>query len=1326
MARPEIQLSAAKRAYRSAKEIGNRREEARWANVIGDILKNRGEYVEALKWLRIDYEVSVKHLPEKDVLPTCQSLGEVYFLLGDFKQALVYQKKHLQLAEDANDTAEEQRACTQLGRTYHGIFIKSDDDDDAIQNAKKYFKTAMRLAQILKENPPAGGSSFLEEFIDAHNNIGMMELDLENLEAAHAILTKGLKICDEEEVSEDHAGRSRLHHNLGNVYMELRKWDKAKEHIEMDIKICCKICHRQGEAKGYINLGELHNRVQKYEDALSCYGKALSLAKSMEDESALVEQIEQNINTVKQAKKVMEELGEGELKFKKLSLEMNDAKGTSEERNRMLQVNACLDCLIEKSRMISAWLKHLEFSKKKKRISNELCDKEKLSDAFLDVGESYEKLRNFRKALKWYTKGWEGHKSIGNLEGQALAKISIGDTLDCIGEYNGALQAVEEGYRIALEANLPRVQLSALENMHYSHLIRLENAEQARKLKVEIENLKQSIEMMEHGAEDGCPETESEGKENLSNDRHNANNSPEVQTSNSQRSKPLADFDDENDDAPLISFIQPRRRLSKRKTDNTVKHDIEQTKAASPKEFSEKRGSQQTVVGRKRIRLIISDDESETEFELGTPKNSCLKFPRQNAEASGRVNCKDKCADPQNNVEESSCSYKPLNPAEVASSGNSYKSLNNSKVVSTPDRVTRGSQYDNGDSKGMQHKYGASLLNFHCYCKADDQKIIFRFENGCQQILGSCFVNDKLYTESLKVELACLYYLQLSEEEKTKGLLPIIQDIECGGRTVGSFELCETLTGSAGSVVIEAFIGGWVHKRLMKLYMDCCQELSETPNMKLLKKLYISEVEDEVNVSECELQDISAAPLLRSLHVHNSVAMLDLSHNMLGNGSMEKLKQHFSSSTQRYGALALDLHSNRFGPTALFQICECPVLFTRLEVLNISRNRLTDACGSYLSTILKSCKALYSLNVEYCSLTSRTIIKIANALDSESGLSQLYIGYNNPISGNAIHSLLAKLATLSSFTELSLNGVKLSNQVVDILSRVAKTPSLSQLLLGGSGIGTEGAIKVTESLCYQKEETVKLDLSGCGIASAFYHKLCSDSTLASSILELNVGGNSVTEEGVGALAMLLKNPQCSLKSLILNKCRLRLPGILRIIQALSDNKTLEELNLAENGEMDETRTFPYDQLVKESSEKAQTKHGTCEPASKRGEAERVENETLNPYLNNEQDLCKTGIQCEDLEVADSEDEQAGIQVSSKDHFIKELSTALAMANHLQVLDLSENGFSVEASESLYASSWSSGARTGLAQRHVKDGTVHFYVKGKECCSVKPCCRKDLS
>jgi hypothetical protein len=91
MGREEEELKAAKRRYADAERDGNFEEQARWANVIGDILKRRGEYVEALRWLRVDYEVSMKHLPQKQLLPTCQSIGELHLRLDQFKDALKYQ-----------------------------------------------------------------------------------------------------------------------------------------------------------------------------------------------------------------------------------------------------------------------------------------------------------------------------------------------------------------------------------------------------------------------------------------------------------------------------------------------------------------------------------------------------------------------------------------------------------------------------------------------------------------------------------------------------------------------------------------------------------------------------------------------------------------------------------------------------------------------------------------------------------------------------------------------------------------------------------------------------------------------------------------------------------------------------------------------------------------------------------------------------------------------------------------------------------------------------------------------------------------------------------
>lgn len=1331
------QLSAAKRAYRSAAEEGNRQEEARWANVIGDILKNRGEYVQALKWLRVDYDVSSKYLPEKQLLPTCQSLGEVYLRVEDFKHALIYQKKHLELAKDSNDLIEQQRACTQLGRTYHEMFLRSEDDHYSVRNAKKYFSSSLKLAQSLKWNPPSGKSSFLKEYIDAHNNIGMLEMDIDNLDEAQRMLMKGLQICDEEEVIEDDDGRSRLHHNLGKVLMELRKWDESREHIEKDIMICNRIGHCQGEAKGYINLGELHYRVQKCEDAIRCYEKALKLAQSMEDEAALVDQISQNIETVKEARKVMDELKTEEQNLKKLTRNMPMARGTDSERKCLLQQNASLDRLIDKSSMIFAWLKHQEFAKRKKRVASELCDKEKLGDSFLVIGESYQRLRIFSKALKWYKRSWETYKSIGSLEGQALAKINIGDVLDSDGNYAGALNAFKEGYEIALQANLPSVQLSALENMHYSQMIRFDNVEKGRKLQLLIDELKLS-KPREFGAQnmelDCCSETETEGDDLSPNGSH-MSCFQETSKTNSAKSQSQNRMEELKDDQPLISLLHSRRNPTKQKTTRVPASSSKptQTLPESMPRFTE---SQQTV-GRKRIRVILSDDEGEMYEEVECPRQRHQKgleeFIATSDEFKNGVNlagpafefqdvsvvdskCATSTCTPMN-VEESSCPFKSKTKMAVQDA-KEYRTSSTSEAVKSSNFDANGSMCSHDVNESPLHKHDTSSLNKYACADENAQYLTFKINEDFIQVeLSSCIVGDKLDMECMKVEIACLYYLQLPTEKRSRGLLPIIQHMKCGGRALGTSEETGTVKDFLkGQGWIEVSVDGWVQKRLMKIYLDSCKELSEPPNLKLLKKLYNLEVsEDEVVVSDCELQDVSITPLLNALQAHKTVAVLDLSHNSLGNGTVEKLQQVLTSSSQRYGSLILDLHCNRFGPTALFQICECPVLFARLEVLNISGNRLTDACGSYLSTILKSCKALYSLNIERCSITSRTIQKVADSLDSESVLSQICLGYNNPISANAIVNLLSKLTTLKRFSELNLNGLKLSKPAVDSLCQLAENVCLSTLMLGDTFIGTDGALELTKSLSNGTQELLKLDLSSCGLTSNYIVRLNAETSLITGITELNLGGNLILEEGGSELVAVLKNPQCSLKVLVLSNCHLGLLGILLILQALSDSCPLEELNLSANADLDKHHTPPYDSTVPESPKPVQTN----------------------------EDICNSSVKtdCNQLEAADSEDDQIRIETAvsgpsnscmSSCHknpydqeiqLVQDLSTAIGLAKHLKLLDLSMNGFSLETAETLY-SAWSKGSRAGLAQRHIQDKIVHLSVLGHKCCGVKSCCRKD--
>nr|BAD19291.1 putative BRUSHY1 [Oryza sativa Japonica Group]BAD19549.1 putative BRUSHY1 [Oryza sativa Japonica Group] len=1205
-------------------------------------------------------------------------------------------KKHLQLAKEADDLVEQQRGSTQLGRTYYEILLRSENDHSAIRNAKKYFKSSMKLARVLKENPSSQKSLFLKELIDAYNNMGMLELELDNYEEAEKLLVQGLKICDEEEVHQYDDARSRLHHNLGNVYIELRNWNRAKGHIEKDIEICRKIRHTQGEAKGFINLGEVHSRVQKYEDAKLCYNKALQITKCLEDEDALMDQIHQNIETVTKAAKVLEEMKIYEQKLKKLARDTSNARGTSKERKLLLEQYAWLANLMEKARMITAWPKLKEFSKGQKRVANELHDKEKQSDSLLVIGESYQKLRNFSKARKWCMKSWNMYRSIGNLEGQALAKVNIGNVLDSCGDWAGALQAYEEAYRqclytlllIAVKGGLSNVQLDALENMHYSHMVRFDNIEEAKKLQQEIDNLKRMSDQHEarDTVSDYCSETESEDGNVSDNILNTEDNDGNIANNSSE------EFDDDVVLASLVHKSRSSKTKASKMHSSTKNVDGSCGMDESPEEDVSKSFSNH--YGRKRVRVVISDDEAEEAPEIDQSKRTLtgradsLSTSERIANTANR-NRNQHTSHPIETrevdsvctpcpAEESICSFKSGSPVCHGNDGpdlgaSSIGKLSVSKPAASGSKV--GTLASNSRPQG-QNAVGLQSSD------ADHKFWVFKIgEHLVYLDANACTREGAFSIESLKVEVACVYYLQIPDDKRSKGLLPIIGELKCCGKVLDdtdSRDYIDQLASEQKSIdvvidviphlIYHVYNEDWVPKRLMKLYVDFCTKLSEAPNKKLLKKLYNLEVsEDEVIVSDCGLQDLSITPFLDALKLHKTIAVLDLSHNMLGNQTIERLQQIFSSSSQTYGGLTLDLHCNRFGPTALFQICECAVMTNRLEVLNLSGNRLTDACGSYLFTVLQKCKALYSLNVEQCSITSRTVQKMADALHEGSVLSHLSLGNNNPISGNTMLSLLSKLASLKRFSELSLTGIKLNKLMADKLCLLAQSSCLSGFLLGGTNIGSGGATKLTEALSCASQELLRLDLSNCFLP----------------ILEcLDI---LIQILGCEAIGVLLSNPQCSLRSLTLDRCNLGLAGIVGIIQALAGNDRLEELRIAENTNLALQRTLQYDEDAQDVSP------GTDQNQRTNAEA----NDRIDP---------------DKMEVPDSEDEEAVYEdtraatgsdgscasscqrnSSSGCHAIQELADAIISAKQLKVLDLSRNGLSEEDIQSLY-SAWASGPR----------------------------------
>lgn len=109
---------------------------------------------------------------------------------------------------------------------------------------------------------------------------------------------------------------------------------------------------------------------------------------------------------------------------------------------------------------------------------------------------------------------------------------------------------------------------------------------------------------------DCCPESSTEGSDDFSDNMPNACCSEEIRNSQPSRSESLNQKEELNDDVPLISLIRS-------------------TKASSKMKSAHLENNEHRVVGRKRIRLVLSDDDEEEEMSdaAESPKVRPTKIP---------------------------------------------------------------------------------------------------------------------------------------------------------------------------------------------------------------------------------------------------------------------------------------------------------------------------------------------------------------------------------------------------------------------------------------------------------------------------------------------------------------------------------------------------------------------------------------------------------------------------------------------------------------------------------------------------------------------------
>nr|XP_055038885.1 ribonuclease inhibitor-like [Misgurnus anguillicaudatus] len=154
---------------------------------------------------------------------------------------------------------------------------------------------------------------------------------------------------------------------------------------------------------------------------------------------------------------------------------------------------------------------------------------------------------------------------------------------------------------------------------------------------------------------------------------------------------------------------------------------------------------------------------------------------------------------------------------------------------------------------------------------------------------------------------------------------------------------------------------------------------------------------------------------------------------------------------------------------------------------------------------------------------------------------------------------------------LDLCGCEVTDEgFCDLASALRSNPSshLRELHLSDNNPGVSGVKQISDLLKDPKCTLKTLDLSHCKVTDEGFCDLASAlrSNPSSHLRELNLSGNNPGVSGVKQISDLLKDPHCTLETLDLCACKVTDEGFCDLASALRSNPSshLRELNLSHN------------------------------------------------------------------------------------------------------------------------------------------------------------------
>ena len=232
--------------------------------IVGSILYNISNFKKAIEYSEKALEINKTTGDKAGELRCYANIGIAYDGLGDFGSVIKYNEKALEIAKAIGNKVEEAKCYAGLGAAY-GV----------LRDAERVIKYHEKALEIAKE---IGNKAEEAKFYRCYIGLGSAYDSLGDFRKAIDYYEKALQIG---KAMGDKAGEAACYGNLGNTQNNLQNFKKAIELHKKALKIAKAIGNKAEEARCYINLGSAYYGLRGFKRTIEYYLQAEGISKEI-------------------------------------------------------------------------------------------------------------------------------------------------------------------------------------------------------------------------------------------------------------------------------------------------------------------------------------------------------------------------------------------------------------------------------------------------------------------------------------------------------------------------------------------------------------------------------------------------------------------------------------------------------------------------------------------------------------------------------------------------------------------------------------------------------------------------------------------------------------------------------------------------------------------------------------------------------------------------------------------------------------------------------------------------------------------------------------